>query len=34
VQVAIYTEHFHHFAIMRRILLRMTSWENYLFLDH
>ncbi len=33
-QVAIYTEHFHHFAIMRRILLRMTSWENYLFLDH
>ena len=33
-QVAIYTEHFHHFAIMRRILLRMTSWENYLYLDH
>jgi len=33
-QVAIYTEHFHHFAIMRRILLRMTSWRNYLYLDH
>jgi len=33
-QVAIYTEHFHHFAIMRRILLRMTSWKNYLYLDH
>jgi len=33
-QVAIYTEHFHHFAIMRRMLLRMTSWENYLYLDH
>ncbi len=23
-----------HVAIMRRILLRMSSWENYLYLDH
>lgn len=30
---AIYTEHFHHLAIMRRVLLRMNSWTNYLFSD-
>ncbi len=33
-QVAIYSDHFHHLAIMRRFLLRMSSWENYLYLDH
>jgi multidrug resistance efflux pump len=33
-QVAIYTEHFHHVAIMRKILLRMSSWMNYLFPFH
>jgi multidrug resistance efflux pump len=33
-QVAVYSDHFHHVAIMRRILLRMSSWQNYLFLDH
>lgn len=33
-QVAIYSDHFHHVAIMRRILLRMSSWQNYLYLDH
>jgi multidrug resistance efflux pump len=33
-QVAVYSDHFHHFAIMRRILLRMSSWQNYLYLDH
>ncbi len=33
-QVAVYSDHFHHLAIMRRILLRMSSWENYLYLDH
>jgi len=33
-QVAVYSDHFHHVAIMRRILLRMSSWENYLYLDH
>ncbi len=32
--VAVYSDHFHHLAIMRRMLLRMTSWENYLYLDH
>jgi len=33
-QAAIYTEHFHHVAIMRKILLRMSSWMNYLFPFH
>jgi multidrug resistance efflux pump len=33
-QVSVYSDHFHHVAIMRRILLRMSSWENYLYLDH
>ena len=33
-QVAVYSDHFEHVALMRRILLRMTSWENYLYLDH
>lgn len=33
-QVAVYSEHWHHLAVMRRILLRMSSWQNYLYLDH
>ena len=33
-QVAVYSEHAEHIAIMRKILLRMASWENYLYLDH
>ena len=33
-QVAVYSDHWTHVAIMRRILLRMSSWQNYLFLDH
>ena len=33
-QVAVYSDHMHHVAIMRKILLRMSSWENYLYLDH
>lgn len=32
-QVALYTEYAHHFAIIRRILLRMRSWQNYVFLE-
>jgi hypothetical protein len=27
-------EHFHHVVIMRKILLRMSSWMNYLFPFH
>ncbi len=30
-QIAIYTEHFAHVAIMRKVLLRMQGWLNYLF---
>ena len=33
-QTAIYTEHIHHVAIMRKVLLRMSSWMNYLFPIH
>jgi len=33
-QVAVYSDYFHHVAIMRKILLRMSSWQNYLYLDH
>ena len=32
-QVAVYTPYWHHFAIIRRILLRMRSWQNYIFLE-
>ncbi|KAA1177230.1 HlyD family secretion protein [Rhizobium tropici] len=32
--VAVYTEHWHHVAIMRKILLRMSAWMNYVFLEH
>ncbi|MBE2180430.1 MAG: HlyD family secretion protein [Chthoniobacterales bacterium] len=30
---AIYTEHMHHLSIMRKVLLRMKSWMNFLFGD-
>ena len=33
-QTAIYNEHFHHVAIIRKVLLRMASWMNYLFPFH
>ena len=33
-QVAIYTDHFAHVAVMHKVLLRMTSWMHYLYLDH
>ena len=33
-QVAVYSEHFAHVAIMRKILLRMNAWMNYLFPFH
>ena len=32
-QIAIYTEHWHHLALLRKILLRMRSWQNYVFLE-
>ena len=33
-QAAIYTEHARHLAVMRKILLRMAGWLNYLFPFH
>jgi len=33
-QAAIYSEHFRHVSIIRKILLRMASWMNYLFPFH
>lgn len=30
---AVYTEHLHHLDIIRKVLLRMNSWMNYLFSD-
>ena len=33
-QTAIYSDHFAHVAIMRKILLRMSAWMNYLFPFH
>jgi len=32
-QVAIYTHHWHHVSLLRKILLRMRSWQNYIFLE-
>jgi multidrug resistance efflux pump len=32
-EVAVYTEHFHHLSLLRKILLRMRSWQNYVFLE-
>ncbi|MCF6312090.1 MAG: HlyD family secretion protein [Verrucomicrobiales bacterium] len=33
-EVAVYSDKMHHVEIMRKILLRMKSWENYIYLDH
>jgi len=33
-QAAVYTNHMHHLGMMRRILLRMAGWLNYVFPFH
>lgn len=33
-QAAVYSDHMHHVAVMRKVLLRMASWMNYLFPFH
>ncbi|WP_448107439.1 HlyD family secretion protein [Pseudomonas azerbaijanoccidentalis] len=33
-QAALYSHHFHHIAAMRKILLRMAAWMNYIFPFH
>jgi hypothetical protein len=32
-EVAINTEHFHHVSLLRRVLLRMRSWQNYIYIE-
>ncbi|WP_341663352.1 HlyD family secretion protein, partial [Vibrio sp.] len=34
VEVAVYSNKFTHVSIMRKVLIRMKSWQNYLYLDH
>ncbi|OED91643.1 HlyD family secretion protein [Vibrio crassostreae] len=34
VEVAVYSDNFTHVSIMRKVLIRMKSWQNYLYLDH
>jgi len=31
--VAVYTKHMHHLDVIRKVLLRMNSWTNFLFSD-
>jgi hypothetical protein len=33
-EVALYTDHWHRVAIIRRALLRMSSWMTFVFLEH
>ncbi len=33
-EIAVYSDSFLHVSIMRKILIRMKSWQNYLYLDH
>lgn len=33
-QAALYSKHFPHIATMRKILLRMAAWMNYIFPFH
>jgi len=32
-EAAIYTHHFHELSLLRKILLRMRSWQNYVFFE-
>jgi multidrug resistance efflux pump len=32
-QVAVYSSHWHELSLLRKILLRMKSWQNYIFLE-
>jgi len=32
-EAAIYTQHFHDLSLLRKILLRMRSWQNYVFFE-
>jgi hypothetical protein len=32
-EAAIYTQHVHELSLLRKILLRMRSWQNYAFFE-
>ena len=32
-EAAIYTDHFHELSLLRKILLRMRSWQNDVFVE-
>jgi len=32
-EAAIYIDHFHELSLLRKILLRMRSWQNYVFFE-
>ena len=34
VEIAVYSGHLKEISIIRKILIRMKSWENYVYLDH
>lgn len=34
VEAAVYSDHMKELLLIRKILIRMKSWENYLYLDH
>lgn len=34
VEVAVYSGYFKELGLIRKILIRMKSWQNYIFLDH
>lgn len=33
-EIAVYSDSFTHVSVMRKVLIRMKSWQNYLYLDH
>ncbi|MBD1570144.1 MULTISPECIES: HlyD family secretion protein [Aliivibrio] len=33
-EISVYSDSFEHVSIMRKVLIRMKSWQNYLYLDH
>lgn len=34
VEIAVYSGNLEHVAIIRKILIRMKSWQNYVYFDH
>lgn len=33
-EIAVYSDSFTHVSVMRKVLIRMKSWQSYLYLDH